>query len=372
MPAEPIVLGVIGVCVAAVGAALSRLAVRRRLVLDHPNGRSNHRDATPRSGGLAIAGAWTIGMVLAALAVPSFALVALKLAAIAALVFTMGLADDLYDLSPVWKFAGQLAAAALFIVLFGALETGPVPFAGAVPLGAAGVFLTVLWIVGFMNAFNFMDGVNGMAAGCGLLTAAGLAGAAAFSGAPETALAAGLLGAALLGFLPSNFPRGRLFMGDCGSQTVGFLIAALAVVAAQESAGAASALFVPTAMAAFLFDVAFTLIHRARRRRNVLAAHCEHLYQLMARLGASHVQTTAVYASLTAASLAAAFVMTRLDPGAQWLVPAGLALVFCGLGWPLFARARRAGLLARAETPAPSAGAGEDAAASRQIPQAAE
>lgn len=371
MPAEPAMLGAIGVCAAVAAMGLSRFAIRRKLILDHPNGRSNHRDATPRSGGLAIACAWALGMGLAVLADPAFGLVALKLAAVAAFVFTMGLADDLYDLSALWKLAGQIAAAALFIVLFGPLEAGTVPFVGETPLGITAAFLTGLWIVGFMNAYNFMDGVNGMAAACGLLALAGLAAAAAFSGALEAALAAGLLGAALLGFLPSNFPRGRLFMGDCGSQTVGFLIAALAVVAARESGGAASALFVPTVMAAFLFDVAFTLAHRARRGRNVLAAHSEHLYQLMTRLGARDVQTTAVYASLTGLSLAAAFAMLRLDAALQWLAPAGLVLLFAGLAAPVFARARRAGLLDGTGARARPA-ASDDPVASQQVAQAAE
>ncbi|MCD8492077.1 MAG: hypothetical protein LRY51_09320, partial [Geovibrio sp.] len=75
-----------------------------------------------------------------------------------------------------------------------------------------------------------------------------------------------------------------------------------------------SALFIPTAMAPFIFDVGFTLLHRAARGRSIPTAHREHLYQLLLRLGLSHAAVTSIYLSLTALSTAAAIAMLRLAP----------------------------------------------------------
>lgn len=328
---------------------LSLMLARGKFLLDRPTARSNHVRLTPRAGGAAIMAGFAVATGLSALFAPPSALFALNIVAASFLAFAVGFADDLLTLPPLWKFAGQIASAGLFMLLFGTLQSGPLPLLGETALGAAGVVLTFFWIAGFMNAYNFMDGINGIAASCGAFALTGLAAAAAFFGAPETGLVAAFAAAALIGFLPLNFPKGRLFMGDGGSQAAGFMIAALALLAAIRTDGAVSALFMPTAMAPFLFDVAFTLAHRLRRKRNVLSAHSEHLYQLLVLLGASHVQATTIFLSLTALSSGAAIVMLTLDPALQWIVPAMLAVLFSAPAMRLYARARTAGLLAAAE-----------------------
>ncbi|MEE2690513.1 MAG: hypothetical protein VX640_03120 [Pseudomonadota bacterium] len=348
---------------------LSRALARLQFLPDRPTARSNHRATTPRSGGIAIIAAFGVSTGLAAFLDPAVGAFALSIVALGFLAFAVGFADDLLTLPPLWKFAGQVAAAGLFMLLLGPLQAGPAPFFGEIDLGSAGMILTFAWIVGFMNAYNFMDGINGVAASCGALALAGLAAACVFFGAPAAGLAACFAAAALAGFLPLNFPKGRLFMGDGGSQAAGFLIAALAVVAANNSEGAVSALFLPTAMAPFLYDVAFTLVHRARRRRNILSAHSEHLYQLLVRFSASHAQSTALYLALTAFSTGAAILMLIVDPAWQWLVPAALALVFTPPALKLYARARSVGLIA------PAARLDEDAAEAAEpapFPHAAE
>ena len=88
-----------------------------------------------------------------------------------------------------------------------------------------------------MNAFNFMDGANGIAGGSSVIALAGLVLIASIAGSSFIATAAFLLGVALMGFLPSNFVRGVLFMGDNGSQSVSFLIAALGIVGAIATMG---------------------------------------------------------------------------------------------------------------------------------------
>lgn len=375
-----LIVTVAGLAALALTQLIARMASLSDFLIDRPNGRSSHEVATPRSGGLAIIGGWMAGMaVVAAFAEwDGFAANAFAFAPLVVAAFLFGLADDRINLSAPLKFLAQIALAALFVAVFGALESAPMPFVGETALGTFAAPLTILWIVGFMNAFNFMDGINGIAASCGALALAGLAAASAFLGAPFFAASAGLGAIALLSFLPVNFPRARLFMGDNGSQAIGFLIAASAVGAANASGGRASALFMPVLMLPFIFDVAFTLFHRAFRRRDVLSAHREHLYQLLVRLGSSQVAVTAVFLSLTAVSAAFAFVLLRAPQGAQFAAPILLAALLAVPAIAVLRRARRAGLLAapaaagaRQAAPAPASRAPSDAEPDIR-PQAAE
>lgn len=349
---EALITVAVGVMTLIVAYALSRLAVATGFLPDHPNDRSNHTAPTPRSGGGAVYVAWALGAIAAA----SFlgdARQAAALALIAGGVFTFGLVDDRFELGALTKLGAQGAAGVMFVIVFGSLETAPLPFAGGSELGLWAAPLTVFWIVAFMNVYNFMDGANGVAAGCGALALFALALAAASAGVLFWALAA-LFGAlALCGFLPVNFPKGRLFLGDNGSQTIGFLIAAIAIGAAKASDGVVSALFAPTLMAPFIVDVAFTLAHRLLRGENIAAAHREHAYQLLIRMGARQSSVMASYLALTALSGACAILMLRIDARDQWLAPAGLVMLLGVFALLVYRRARRFGLFLAA---APQAG----------------
>jgi UDP-GlcNAc:undecaprenyl-phosphate GlcNAc-1-phosphate transferase len=137
----------------------------------------------------------------------------------------VGLLDDKYESKPSWKFAGQFLIAALVAV------------AGAritlfVPSKIFSYAITIFWIVGVINAFNFMDNMNGLCAGVGAIGAFYFGLIAATAPVPQylVALIAFLTYGALLGFLPYNFPRARAFLGDSGSHLVGYLLAVLAIL----------------------------------------------------------------------------------------------------------------------------------------------
>lgn len=345
---EPFILAAAAAATLTVAYCASLFAARSRNILDHPNDRSSHTAATPRSGGLAIIGGWCAGMfVLSAFSGDASLAADLALLAAAALcALLVGLVDDRVTLAPAWKFAGQIAVAALFIAFFGPLQSAPLPHVGEIALGPFwGAAIAGLWIVGFMNAFNFMDGANGLAGGAAAAGLAWIAVAAAFAGAPFVAAAALLLALAASGFLPQNLRRGRLFMGDNGSLSLGFLIAAFAVLGANESAGRMSALVAPTVFLPLLYDVALTLVSRLIRGRNILQAHREHLYQLMMRSGASHAGVAVVYMGAVSLSAAAAFLMLALPAALQWIAPLMLALIFSLGAAAVYRRAFRLGLL---------------------------
>lgn len=361
MPIEPFILAAAAALTLAVSYSACLLAARLRALLDEPGARSSHQHATPRTGGVAIIAGFLTGLFVLAvfsgdLQIAGFiALIALS--SLFALV--VGLADDRASLPPGWKFFGQIAAAALFVGLFEPLEAFPVPFAGdmAMPF-ALGAAVTMFWIVGFINVFNFMDGANGLAGGVATVALSFMAIVMSFSGAGFPGEIAFLLAVAVFGFLPQNFLRGRLFMGDGGSHALGFLIAALAVLAANWTGGRMSFLVAPIIFAPFLCDVFWTLVSRALRRQPLAEAHREHLYQLLMRQGMSHVEVAALYLGLVCISAAAAIVMLALPPARHWLVPAALALAFVPFALRVTSAAAEKGLLATRPRPRRTAATG--------------
>ena len=285
-------MGAVGVAflVALVLApALVRFAIGRNL-LDVPNARSSHEVPTPRLGGLAvIAGVWA--------AAPFISETFLFLAA-ATLAGLVGVLDDFVDL-PFWlKAAGQATVA--FILLF--LVPPPISLAAG-PLWPVALLFGVVWVVALVNAYNFMDGIDGIAGGTAILNALFLA---TLVGTTGLRACLAVLAAAVAGFLAWNISPARIFLGDSGSHFVGFFLGAVALY--TEPVGepgspygpylaflVAAAIFTP-----FLFDTAYTLVRRAAARKNIFAAHREHVYQRITPDPASHRQVSIVYFAFSA------------------------------------------------------------------------
>ncbi len=156
---------------------------------------------------------------------------------------------------------------------------------GPLYIGWIGGPATLAWILFVTNAMNFIDGLNGLAAGVALIASCFLAGIAASHGGWFAYFAALLLTAGLIGFLPFNFPRARIFMGDVGSQFCGFMLAMLGVVASRFDGVELSLLLVPMLLSGVLFDVAFTLARRAVLGERLTTPHRGHLYQVAQRSG---------------------------------------------------------------------------------------
>ncbi|WP_411818999.1 glycosyltransferase family 4 protein [Hyphococcus formosus] len=349
---EPFILAVAAALVVCVSYCASLFAARSGGVLDHPNDRSSHSVATPRSGGLAIIGAWVAGIFVVGVFSES-AVIAKdlsKLGIIAMVALGIGYADDRIELVPVWKFVGQIAVATLFVIFFGPLQTLPIPYIGVMELAPLlGVALSIFWIVAFMNIYNFMDGANGLAGGTATIGLAWISVITSFAGSPLLGAAALLLALGTAGFLPENLRRGRLFMGDNGSQAVGFLIAAFAILGANWTGSRLSMLFVPVIFSPLIFDVAWTLVSRSIRKQNILKAHREHLYQLLLRSGVSHGNVAVLYMSMVSLASASAILMLALPISLHWLVPASIAICFSIAATLIYKRAYATGLLVGAD-----------------------
>jgi UDP-N-acetylmuramyl pentapeptide phosphotransferase/UDP-N-acetylglucosamine-1-phosphate transferase len=171
--------------------------------------------------------------------------------------------------------------------------------------------LLPLLVLPAINFWNFMDGINGMAATQAAVFALALSALALMAGDVPSSWFAAAAAGAVLGFLPSNFPRARAFMGDVGSASLGFIVAALALqptVDAPALRPAALLLIAPVFLDAGL-TLAWRMLRRPRRRW--YTAHREHLYQWLARSGWGHTRTTLTYLACTAGI---AFVVLLIGP----------------------------------------------------------
>lgn len=276
------------------GGALAM--ARMRLLVDLPNARSSHKLPTPRGGGIGLVVGTLAGGWLVAAGMP----VAAPVAAGATIAAAAGLADDARPQGAAIKFGAQFLAAFVAIGGGAIIERLYVPGYGPVELGAFGPAVTFLWFVGLTNAYNFMDGLDALAGATGAIAAIFVGLALMLAGADQLAALAFVLAAACLGFLALNLPPARIFMGDVGSQFIGFAFAGLGVFAAGATSDGKLVWLVPIVLMHFLFDTLFTAVRRLMAGENVFAAHRTHLYQRLNQAGFSHGKVAAFLAAMAA------------------------------------------------------------------------
>ncbi len=197
------------------------------------------------------------------------------------------------------KLAAQLAATGIVIASGIWLKVVHLPWLGTVHMGWVGVPLTAAWILFVTNAVNFIDGLNGLASGCTAIACLFLAGAAGPAALGTVVAPSLFLAFGIAGFLPFNYPRARIFMGDVGSQFCGFLLAVLGVAGSTHTSPTLSALFMPLLLLPILADVALTLLRRARDGETLTQAHRGHFYQVANRAGMPAWAVTLIYWGLT-------------------------------------------------------------------------
>ena len=293
-------LDLLWVVCAPLSALVTWLSIRyaqRNSLLDLPGQRRSHSLPTPRGGGIGIVVAVLGGLVVAALSNHLRNLCESAAAAVV-LVASIGWIDDHRGLSARLRVLVHLAAVVLlYLPLFGfawflaqfhgANADAAPPLHYAILLPGAIVF--VLANVWFVNLHNFMDGINGLLACQAIFVFLALA--SLVSGDSRALLL--LCAAAVAGFLPFNFPRARVFMGDVGSGTLGLLIAGAVVLQALSFRGSVFSGLI--ACSVFVTDATCTLLSRMLRGRRWYSAHREHLYQWLVRCGFSHARVVALY-----------------------------------------------------------------------------
>jgi UDP-GlcNAc:undecaprenyl-phosphate GlcNAc-1-phosphate transferase len=282
-----------------------------------PGGRHVHRRTIPRLGGLAI----FLGIVVPALAFLDLSGESRGVLLGAAVATVVGAVDDFRGLSPPVKLAGQIVAASI-PPMFGVwIDHVTLPFAGVFDLPqVVGVPLTMLFIVAVMNMVNFLDGLDGLAAGvCGI---AGVTYAilALSLGKPDPAILSAIVAGACLGFLRHNFFPARIFMGDAGSQCLGFILAAVSVQGLLKTASTVVLVLPLLVLAVPILDTSFVVAKRLKHNLPIYGADQSHLHHRFLNIGFSQ-RRAAVTMWLWCASLAGAALATRFVPfreGGEW------------------------------------------------------
>ncbi len=209
----------------------------------------------------------------------------------AAVITLVGALDDVYDLPPLGKLVGQIAAAVIAVEGGAVVTDVTIPFLGALQFPHIGGFLTVLWLVGVMNVVNFSDGVDGLAAGLCAIDGIAFSIIAFDLHVAGAAVLAALTAGAALGFLFRNFYPASVFMGDSGSNLLGYLLGVAAVVGSLKTP-AVVALVIPLAVLAVPFlDTGFVIAKRLKYRRKPWLADANHFHHRMARIGFSQRKT---------------------------------------------------------------------------------
>jgi UDP-GlcNAc:undecaprenyl-phosphate GlcNAc-1-phosphate transferase len=249
----------------------------------------------------------------------------------AAVITTLMVFDDIGGVRPLYKLAFQVAASLIAIVAFGitirfiGLPGGVVTLAPVVS-----VLLTLLWFVSLQNTTNFLDGVDGLAAGVVAIVAATLLLAAINRNETGIVILAGALIGACIGFLLFNWHPARIFMGDSGSNFLGFTLAALSVLSVAKGT-VVLALIVPVAALAIpIADTAWAIIRRRRRGKSIATPDTEHLHHRLLDFGLSPRETALVFYFATAIFAAVGLTIyghRKVLLGAVLLLLIGIAII---------------------------------------------
>jgi UDP-GlcNAc:undecaprenyl-phosphate GlcNAc-1-phosphate transferase len=289
-----------GVVTGAMVPFAAKLAFAVRAV-DYPGGRKFHGGAVPRLGGVAIAvglgfGAGTVALLRWTewgMPVSDRELVALLIGS--AMVFTVGLVDDIVGVSVAKKFLVEFAAAGLIVWAGWRFTSLGLPGVD-LQLGTLGGVLTLVWIVGVANAINLFDGLDGLASGVVAIIACSLLVYSLVQDNHFTVILMGALGGACLGFLPHNWMPAKIYMGDAGSLLLGFLLAATTVHSSLKSSAAVAILIPVLALGVPVMDTLIVMTvrflerpkgHAVERLLRMFRADRNHVHHLMQRHGAS-------------------------------------------------------------------------------------
>lgn len=218
----------------------------------------------------------------------------------ASLLFFIGALDDIRALSARAKFVAQLIAAGIAVYGGVRIESLTLGYGVGVDVGLLAYPLVVVWIVGVTNAYNLIDGLNGLAGGIAIVAAGTLVVAGVALGNHIALVPALALAGAMVGFLRYNFPTARVFLGDSGSLSVGFLLAVLSLKAAQVPGP--SVLVVVPLLTLFvpLLDTFLAIIRRWLRNVPLSGADARHIHHRLLALGLSPERTAVLLWGLAA------------------------------------------------------------------------
>jgi len=299
-------------------------------VVDHPGGRKLHKRGIPRVGGIAILVAYILAFAIVLSTHPHATNVIwhgshliVKLGPAVLIVFATGLIDDIRGLKPWQKLVGEITAA---LLAYGAgIHAGS--FGGYAVTPWLNLPLTLFWLVICTNAVNLIDGVDGLAPGLCLFASCTTLFAALLQNNVALALAVAPLAGCLLGFLRYNFNPASIFLGDCGSLSIGFLLGCYGIVWGQKAATILGMTAPLMALAIPLLDTGLAVTRRVIRRQPIYLADRGHIHHRLLDRGLTPRRVALIlYAFCAFGAMCSLLALTNK-------MPAIVIIVFCSLTW---------------------------------------
>ena len=322
----------------ALNQGARRIAPKLGLVDKPDGGRKTHKKATPVMGGVAFITAilcmFTLSGVTNAawLADAGTRRLAFSLGASTLCFCCLGLVDDRWPLTPRVKLLGQILASLPFVFLNGSVELVGI-LGWEIPLGPLGGPLTILWLVGCSNIVNLIDGLDGLAGSIGLVVMTTIAVLFELQGHRPEAMLTTVIAGGLIGFLCHNWPPAKIFMGDAGSMTIGFLAGALSIQASSKTATTFT-LGVPLVLMSIpLFDTVMAILRRRLTGRSIGEGDRGHIHHRLQDRGLSRQQALLAIAGLTLIMAGAALISVLMESE-----PVGLAICAGVLGLLILGR----------------------------------
>lgn len=307
-------------------------AARRGWVAAPALERHLHSSALPRLGGVAIAFSFllsiSVALLIASIRGSSTDFSAQPLLTIlppALLIFFLGIYDDLCGASPYLKFSVQAIAGALLFAGGLRILDLPLLFGAHQFPWFVGLFVTIFWVMAITNAFNLIDGLDGLAAGSALFSTLVMFVVALFSNTPLIALVTLALAGAVLGFLRYNFNPATIFLGDCGSLFIGFMLSALALQGAQKAPTIVAVAIPVVSFGLPILETSLSILRRLISGRPVFTADREHIHHKLLQRGLSHRQAVIILYGVSA-------VFALLSLFLLWPTGSTLGLVLAVLG----------------------------------------
>ncbi len=297
------------------------------------DGRRMHKQPIPRLGGLAIALAFLLTVLL-------FADLDQQIRGIllgAVIIVVLGVMDDCLTLKASFKFVIQILAAVVVVYHGCTIQylSNPLPCADAqyLDLGNWSIPITIIWILAITNAVNFIDGLDGLAVGVSAISAATLLVIALLVGESGIAVVLAALLGACLGFLPYNFNPAKIFMGDTGSTFLGFILACLSIQGMFKLYAVISFAVPFLILSVPIFDICFAVIRRLARHQSPMQADRGHIHHRLIDMGFSQKQAVAITYMLTAMLGLSAVVLTSSGEGKALILIGSIFVVGAiGLG----------------------------------------
>ncbi len=274
---------------------------------DKPNYRKVHSRIMPRLGGLAIFLSFFIGILIFKPAGEYH----LPIVIGSIIIILTGMLDDVKEISPKLKLAGQIAASAV-VVIYGGLKVEFInlPFGGIIDFGYLSIPLTMIWIIGITNAINLIDGLDGLAGGVSSIALITIAGMSFVMGNGYVSVMALIVAVSTIGFLFYNFHPAKIFMGDTGALYLGYMIGVLSLLGYKNVTFIS--LIIPVIILGVpISDTFFAIIRRLVNKQPLSAPDKSHLHHCLLKTGFSHRQTVLLIYAMASVFGLAAFIFSQ-------------------------------------------------------------